>query len=1471
MRVNKFYSTVRPNFGNNKKIEDGTQPRNPVSAQNSTSPIAPEVYAAYNKISFKGRPYDGTNFRSDLEKRAEISKTSMKLYPDLKFTQENYKTVWNWDKNKPEEELELYKTKHSEYVKSSDGSKIYKIRYVDNKDRITQQVMASKLYQSVGVRTPEYIAFEKNGKTGYLVEVFEEKLEPAETNKKALYESFVADVWLGNRNGLSQDNTRIDKDGNPVKMSVSGSLGYRASGKPKDDKVGYSIDEINTMRDYSVNPDAAKALSGMADEELYDAIATVTAKIDYKKIRGITGEYWPQETFVHDIANVIENKKSSLTYFPQNDKTNKLLKKRGLLEKDTPSLTNLRSFDPSFNVDVNSALEITDEQWEKLKERGLFNAKPGLKKLSTLDYKYLAQMTDEEHQNALKRGLYAPCKNDQTIHDGIGGAEISELCKLTDNQWEKVKSRNLLEIKLSHNIDCFWLHDVINSVVDIDDFDWYKVERSDLLDTRCKPAHVHQFLQLAKSDETKDLYPSFETRVKWLSNIEKGKGYLDRSFHANDILKLASLDNKSWEKIMEITQNLNDVKMGPSSLLELIGFDNDIYETLRKRNLLTTTDRAYGLKELSLLSDEDWENIKKRKIDELNPNEYGYKDWAYLASLTDEQFKLAKDKKLFDNRSNTEYTNYYSGEEIHMLVTSLDEKDWENYEKRGLYKNFLVFNGWNWSPPAGYSAVKLAKYSDSEFERFKKIQSKPGWIYPSTVFDLMNLNDIEYKRLMDRNLFKYMNTHESWDNYTEDAPVMTALAKLDDEEYETFKAQKNNCKTVAAKTLIIKADKLSLAEKHAINELSFKEKRQYLNLLLSNSDTLISEDFQDNYPASEIIPKNVEEYNAILNRLIKSAGIDARHLSESEKKTFFNALENLSASHSEFKNLNLKDPDFKLNIKYNRAEFTSDIKYLVQRLDAYEKAKVWDYFGFELRENASGDIIMSGYPSSINNGEKLKEIKNQQTREVIEKIRPYVKKFTIENAIIPDNRFISPEMAENLNDILKALPELFSIIGKVQHKTQDYTVDVHTLAVLQECVKDLRFDALSKQEKQQLMLAALLHDITKEEKEIDKSHLKNSAYDAYFLLEKFNLSKQEKLNIYQLIRNHDMLEHCNKPVVDIKTGNKRPLTEEEQDKLVKNYAFELRSDNLGELECMLTKADLLSVKRNGDFYYRYKDALEKVGKKLAKEIKEVNKSAITLPQTKIPKASKLTTDGVNVIEKVTQDKDGNDIKNKVVYLSKGLDLSKFGFDKGVTDKNFNVIVHAFDTEAQQNTLDALDIAEQEALLSASYVVYDKGNYRTFRPQGFILDVPDDNIGAAYYRDFGSGCKKTKENLIKDYINGSAHSYRNYIPNLMKQELNLTDDEYIELYKEIKDKPLDVLEREKPQVANTIKNIFEKMEIHKRKFQRNYNEILITKHKPSGVFFVGKDANKNRYKVEDIPEFLRKYAQDNDLPIIYFGE
>ena len=75
---------------------------------------------------------------------------------------------------------------------------------------------------------------------------------------------------------------------------------------------------------------------------------------------------------------------------------------------------------------------------------------------------------------------------------------------------------------------------------------------------------------------------------------------------------------------------------------------------------------------------------------------------------------------------------------------------------------------------------------------------------------------------------------------------------------------------------------------------------------------------------------------------------------------------------------------------------------------------------------------------------------------------------------------------------------------------------------------------LNNEEKQTLILTVFLYDITKEEYSIDKAHPVESSSDAYYILEKLGLPETQHIAICQLIKNHDMLEQCNKGSLDSK-------------------------------------------------------------------------------------------------------------------------------------------------------------------------------------------------------------------------------------------------------------------------------------------------------------------------------------------------
>ena len=84
-----------------------------------------------------------------------------------------------------------------------------------------------------------------------------------------LQEGFAVDAWLGNWDvaGLAFDNVMSDGSGNPVRVDPGGALLFRAMGKPKGSLFGNDVNELDTLRDPSMNPQSAAVFGSMTDEQ----------------------------------------------------------------------------------------------------------------------------------------------------------------------------------------------------------------------------------------------------------------------------------------------------------------------------------------------------------------------------------------------------------------------------------------------------------------------------------------------------------------------------------------------------------------------------------------------------------------------------------------------------------------------------------------------------------------------------------------------------------------------------------------------------------------------------------------------------------------------------------------------------------------------------------------------------------------------------------------------------------------------------------------------------------------------------------------------------------------------------------------------------------------------------------------------------------------------------------------------------
>ncbi len=162
----------------------------------------------------------------------------------------------------------LYRGKHNDYIKS-DG-KIFRVRYSKDEDLNSTIVGAAEQYKKRGFKVPEMMYVTINGKRGVASLLLTELQDPS-TNPKALYDIFGTDVLFAQRNAYSKGITMLDAGGNPVKVSTSGTAGYRVRGERRPD-FSEDVTELRSFLDPSINPESAAIFKDMTREDLLKSL-----------------------------------------------------------------------------------------------------------------------------------------------------------------------------------------------------------------------------------------------------------------------------------------------------------------------------------------------------------------------------------------------------------------------------------------------------------------------------------------------------------------------------------------------------------------------------------------------------------------------------------------------------------------------------------------------------------------------------------------------------------------------------------------------------------------------------------------------------------------------------------------------------------------------------------------------------------------------------------------------------------------------------------------------------------------------------------------------------------------------------------------------------------------------------------------------------------------------------------------------
>ena len=551
----------------------------------------------------------------------------------------------------------------------------------------------------------------------------------------------------------------------------------------------------------------------------------------------------------------------------------------------------------------------------------------------------------------------------------------------------------------------------------------------------------------------------------------------------------------------------------------------------------------------------------------------------------------------------------------------------------------------------------------------------------------------------------------------------------------------------------------------------------------------------------------------------------------------------------------LKEYPKGLPLKYSREEFMNDILNLLKK--DYDESitfvqKDLGFVGYPLEyvndifeddeeddepyELMSETLMMPEcfYPSGL----EIKETDSELKKE----IKTLSKKFLYENEIQTGNK----ELDKELNLLIKTFPEFVNIIGRKQHQTHDYSLDIHTLLVLANILNDDNYKNLNSSERLTIKSVALFHDICKEEGIADNKHPETSATAAKSILSKIYTNKEQLNRVYNLIQHHNFLDRYENSGM--------------REKLETEYGFAFRRPNDFELAKLFTKADLKAI--SDDFYNEHINQLSTknlIG--ISKQINTYQQTGNAIAPTYIVNKNKL-----NQHKQTIKGREYTVINTH--HISPTQDLEKYGFEAGTKKKDLRFLVHM---TSDFETIKILEQANEDSILSESFISLLHKKTYCDREYGVILKHKNYDIISTDPENQASGaCKDLYD--VRRILNTDARTRfsTNFLTALDIKTNKTNKKHYQEFYNNVlanctslnkinPNKTFYIGEKEVKgsQIIKAIKNYQDSLFSITNK---EHNEIVGFAPEVQGVIAKAKDTNK-------LPEKLLDFAYENNYPIV----
>lgn len=274
-----------------------------------------------------------------------------------------------------------------------------------------------------------------------------------------------------------------------------------------------------------------------------------------------------------------------------------------------------------------------------------------------------------------------------------------------------------------------------------------------------------------------------------------------------------------------------------------------------------------------------------------------------------------------------------------------------------------------------------------------------------------------------------------------------------------------------------------LGKKH-IHELSKPQKRTLLNLLLQNKKAAENGELAGIKDLIPYFPENTEEYTRIMKDLSRSMNLSVETLDNNTIESFNKNLIDLAEI------IKSKSGSKNIDLAITHKDFIKGVNDLLKDLPKDEALKIQSQFGFKI-ENGK----LTGYPQC-----------NASARADINEL---VLRYTKNNFVkISGN----PELEGVLNNLIKICPEIMNQIDGSNQFSK-------TLSSIQNMASRPEFNKLNVEDKTVLMLAALLNNVDK-----SINNRMDTAFDAYFISKKFNLSEDAAQKLYSIVELSDAPE-----------------------------------------------------------------------------------------------------------------------------------------------------------------------------------------------------------------------------------------------------------------------------------------------------------------------------------------------------------